>query len=983
VPEKNSTSKVVLEGSVPKPFGEAGGSVPADGIINVSVILKPLNPVPTPSTGGVPMSRETFAARHGADPAIIEKLRQFATEHHLSVVHVSPERRTVKLEGTVADLTNAFDVTLVKCTHEGHEYRCRTGGIVVPSDLADSIQAVLGFDNRPQVRPHYRVSSNRPAAVPSDVPPSSFSPVQVAQLYNFPKGIDGTGQTIAILEFGGGYEVDVLTDYFNTIDIPMPSVTWVSVDGGQNDPAQPAPPPQKGPANPLTQAPAASVTPNSDDTEVYLDIEIAGAVAPGAKIVLYFAPNTEQDFIEALTTAIHDTTNMPSVISISWGAAEVDWTSQTLTAFNAAAAAAAALGVTVCAAAGDSGSSDDVADGVPHLDFPASSPFVLACGGTTLNAADGNITSETVWNNDYGATGGGYSFQFSLPAYQSAAGVAPPAGGGRGVPDVSGNADPDTGYAVAGTVAGGTSAVAPLWSGLIALLNQALVNPVGFLHPLLYATPASARAFRDITVGSNGAFSAGPGWDPTTGLGSPSGLNLLQYLLSNNSSITPRWEWTYQGMPPAATIAQNVGVLTVMDSPGSAQRPYVFVTGSDGNLWLNWWDYTKWVWSSLGTPPSVGIGEAVGVLTVMDSPGSAQRPYVFVRGSDGNLWVNWWDYTTWVWSSLGTPPSVGIGNEIGVLTVMDSPSSAQRPYVFVRGSDGNLWLNWWDYTTWVWSSLGTPPSVGIGEAVGVLTVMDSPGSAQRPYVFVIGSDGNLWVNWWDYSTWVWSSLGTPPSVGIGNEIGVLTVMDSPSSAQRPYVFVRGNDGNLWVNWWDYTAWVWSSLGTPPSVRLGNQVGVLTVMDSPSSAQRPYVFVRGSDGNVWGNGWDLTAWIWSSLGTPPSTGIGGEVGVLTVMDNPGAAQRPYVFVTGSDGNLWVDLWWIKSPNAFTIVPDVLTNDTGDSPAQAFNLMTAAGLVPTFTGPNVKTSWVSGQSLQPERVVATNTPVTLTLSTAPQN
>jgi kumamolisin len=259
-------------------------------------------------------------------------------------------------------------------------------------------------------------------------------------------------------------------------------------------------------------------------------------VAPGATIAVYFAPNTSQGFQDALTTAIHDATNKPSVISISWGSAESTWTAQAMTAFDSAAQDAAALGITICAASGDNGSSDGVNDGANHVDFPASSPHILACGGTSLQSAGGEITSETVWNDGEqgGAGGGGYSNQFPLPAWQASANIQPPDGGGRGVPDVSGNADPDTGYNILvdgqSLVIGGTSAVAPLWSGLIALLNEKLGKPLGFLQPAIYGLPQSASAFHDITSGSNGAFSAGPGWDAASGLGSPSGEDLLQAL---------------------------------------------------------------------------------------------------------------------------------------------------------------------------------------------------------------------------------------------------------------------------------------------------------------------------------------------------------------------------------------------------------------------------------------------------------------------
>jgi kumamolisin len=215
-----------------------------------------------------------------------------------------------------------------------------------------------------------------------------------------------------------------------------------------------------------------------------------------------------------------------------------------MTALDSAAQDAAALGVTMCAAAGDNGSSDGVNDGANHVDFPASSPHILACGGTSLQSANGVITSETVWNDGAqgGATGGGFSTQFPLPAWQASAGIKPPSGGGRGVPDVAGDADPETGYNVLvdgqKLVFGGTSAVAPLWSALIALLNEKLGKSLGFLEPTLYALPGTSGAFHDITKGSNGAFSAGPGWDAATGLGSPDGAGLLKALSNGGLTIS-------------------------------------------------------------------------------------------------------------------------------------------------------------------------------------------------------------------------------------------------------------------------------------------------------------------------------------------------------------------------------------------------------------------------------------------------------------
>ena len=517
-----ASKKVPLPGSDRNPVGTRVGDVPKEELMEISVILKPKAPMEAPQTGGAAITREEFAARYGADPGAIDQVKAFAKEYNLTVTEVAPERRTVKLQGTAADMSKAFDVPFERYELEGTQYRARTGAVQVPEEMAGSIEAVLGLDNRPHVKPHFRLHGahtpkpNAPKAV-------SYTPRQVAQLYQFPLDVDGTGQTIGILELGGGYRPADLQTYFSSIGVKEPTVIPVSVDQGKNAP---------------TNA-------NSADGEVLLDIEVAGAVAPGARLVVYFAPNTTNGFQDALTTAIHDATNKPSVISISWGGPESSWTKQAMTALDTAAQDAAQLGVSICVASGDNGSSDGVSAGGNHVDFPASSPHVLACGGTDLQSANGTISSETVWNDGAqgGATGGGFSGQFPLPSWQASASVKPPSGGGRGVPDVSGDADPESGYQVLvdgkSMVIGGTSAVAPLWSGMIALLNEKLGKPLGFLQPALYGLASSTKAFRDITQGSNGSFSAAPGWDACTGLGSPSGENLLAALGATQKKTTP------------------------------------------------------------------------------------------------------------------------------------------------------------------------------------------------------------------------------------------------------------------------------------------------------------------------------------------------------------------------------------------------------------------------------------------------------------
>jgi kumamolisin len=517
--QHTSADRVAIPGSdrTPDPEHERVGDPEPGGEVEVSVYLRPKSPVDwvdqeaaRPPAERRVLSREELAGAHGANQADVDAVRAFAAEYGLEVADVDLARRSVKLRGTLDNVARAFGAQgLGSYAHPtAGVYRGRQGPLTVPTALAGVITGVFGIDQRPQAHPHLRFHAQA-------AQPTSFTPVQVAQAYGFPTGPTGAGQTVAIIELGGGFNAADLSTYFTGLGLTAPAVSAVGVDGGTNSPG----------------------TDKNADGEVMLDIEVVGAVAPGASIAVYFAPNTDQGFLDAITTAVHDTTHKPSVVSISWGGPEDTWTQQARTQMEQAFTDAAALGVTVTAASGDNGSTDGVTDGKQHVDFPAAAPHALACGGTSLQVQNGQISSETVWNNaGGGAGGGGVSIEFAVPSYQSAAGV--PANvdsgqSGRGVPDVSGDADPGTGYTIrvdgVQETIGGTSAVAPLWAGLTALLNQALGKPVGFLHPQLYAA-AAHTAFRDITQGSNGSYQAGPGWDACTGLGSPNGTALLQAL---------------------------------------------------------------------------------------------------------------------------------------------------------------------------------------------------------------------------------------------------------------------------------------------------------------------------------------------------------------------------------------------------------------------------------------------------------------------
>ena len=532
--KKEGAAKVPLPGSERLPLAGAkpSGKLNPRETIQVTLILKPRSSreklaavekiaSQRPHSRAY-LTREQLASSFGPTPESIARIEEFARDNALAIVDENAAARSVVLSGTIAQFGRAFGVKLARCRHPTGIYRVRSGPIYLPANLAPVVQAVLGLDDRPQARSHVRLLGKRAAAAAI-----SYTPPQVARLYDFPTGLDGTGQSVAIIELGGGFTTQDLQAYFSSLGIsPTPSVLAISVDGATNSPTG---------------------DPSGPDAEVMLDIEMIGSIAPKASIYVYFAPNTDAGFVDAVSAAVNDAQHKPSIISISWGEAESAWTSQGISALEQAFQDAALVGVTVAAASGDSGSSDGVTDGLAHVDFPASSPYVLGCGGTEITTSSDKetITGEVVWNDQPsgGATGGGISDLFPLPAWQSNADVPPSAnpGGhvGRGVPDVAGDADPNSGYTIQADgsefAVGGTSAVAPLWTALLTMANQDAATggrePVGFINPTLYqSVPATSGALIEITSGSNGAYSAGPGWSACTGLGRPDGAKLLGQL---------------------------------------------------------------------------------------------------------------------------------------------------------------------------------------------------------------------------------------------------------------------------------------------------------------------------------------------------------------------------------------------------------------------------------------------------------------------
>jgi len=483
------------------------------------------------------LTRETFASTHGASPDDIAMIEHFAQEHQLEVSDIAAHRRTVLLRGSAAAMELAFGVSMVEIQHPRGNYRAATGTASVPNELNGIVQGVLGLNTRPcaqRRRVHHK---------------ETISPYwtvrEMASAYGFPAQMTADNQSIALIELGGGYHEEDLRSFFSSLQMPMPSIRWVAVDGVQNSPA---------PADQirqfldvvegrrkLSEVPEDVLAAAQSTVEVTMDIELVAALAPGAEIVVYMAPNTEQGILNAVSKAISAEEGLPAALSISWGEPETGVSMAYLNSVDEVLRDAAILGVTVCVSSGDDGAMNGATDGNPTVNFPASSPHVLSCGGSSVDNADGEDLRESAWNCSlHGmqcATGGGVSRVFEAPEWQEDHAVPPrPTGGrGRGVPDVAGPADPHRGCAI--VVGGeccssaGTSAVAPLWAALVACINTTLSARCGYITPTLYhLSKGSAKPLREITEGNNGFYQAGRGWNACTGLGSPIVKQLLEAL---------------------------------------------------------------------------------------------------------------------------------------------------------------------------------------------------------------------------------------------------------------------------------------------------------------------------------------------------------------------------------------------------------------------------------------------------------------------
>lgn len=457
--------------------------------------------IPAEFSEGHPfLSREDFEKRHNVSREKFQKFQDFAGSNNLQIQLSSDIRRYITLRGRVQDFEHAFSIKLrTYITASGRKFISYCGGIMLPVALEGIVEAIIGFDDREKA-----ISSI--VGMPRGGIAQYYTPQQVAEVYDFPAACTGKKQCIALLQFGGGYNDADMQHYFQHNKLKMPHLYWVGVNGARNSPA---------------------VYNSGFDQEVAMNIQVAGSIANDAKIVVYFAPNTDDGFLAAFAAAVHDKVHQPTVISVSWGAPEKKWSPMAMDLINEVCRNAATLGITICVAAGNKGMQNGVDDGNYHVDFPASSPYVLSCGGTKLKIFR-KIISEMPWGDGPGnAGGGGISTHFPLPWYQvdshiSVAGYTHNFNG-RALPDVAGNASPLTGYRIYahsqwGVVAG-TSSVAPLYAGLVARLNEQQNANIGFVNPLLYKQPSLCRQLSVNRYLNKKNKQNTPCWNVTTGLG--------------------------------------------------------------------------------------------------------------------------------------------------------------------------------------------------------------------------------------------------------------------------------------------------------------------------------------------------------------------------------------------------------------------------------------------------------------------------------
>ncbi|KJK59398.1 S53 family peptidase [Saccharothrix sp. ST-888] len=491
------------------------GEVAADRAITVAVSLSQrdtagletfLAQVTDPKSPGYQhyLTVDQFAQRFGATEATVAKVTAYLKAQGLKVGAVTANHLTLEASGTAAQVQQAFG-TRLSTFHDSttdRDFYANTTAPVLPAEIAAAVTDVSGLNDYAKYR-HFSTGKLSPEVATRA--PSGLSPTKARTAYNLNSalsaGYTGKGQSVAVAEFSA-FQQSNIAAYDKYYGLTPPTPTVVNAGGGTTD--------------------------LSGQGEVELDIEVIHALAPGANVKVYEAPNSDAGEVALYSKLVSD--KVP-VISISWGIYESGETASNRVAVDADFKEAAAQGQSVYAASGDSGS-DDAGNGGTSVDFPAADPYVTGTGGTTLStSSSGGWSKETTWSG----SGGGVSSVFATPSYQTKVNT----GAKRAVPDVAAVADPATGWAVytagAWYTYGGTSAAAPNWAAFTAVYNSeaaAKSKPAfGFANSTIYSLASSANygaAFHDVTSGSNGAYKAAKGYDKVTGWGSYNGAGFLK-----------------------------------------------------------------------------------------------------------------------------------------------------------------------------------------------------------------------------------------------------------------------------------------------------------------------------------------------------------------------------------------------------------------------------------------------------------------------
>lgn len=524
----------VVRGHILPDWLEEDGWRTADPMrrIRAMVVLRPADPQAVArrdAAGGPSLGVDETNRLTAPDPIVVVRLADYLAQQGLHVDPPGADGLYLPFSGPLEAVTRAFRCTFAARQVDGRLVYLNREEPQVPLWAAAHVLAVVGLENRSALRPTHRYPSR--GALPANNG-RGFFPGDLKACYNWPSTLTGAGEAIGLLEFSNGYSVQDVDAFWRQHGIEPLRVAWVSVDGTANDNGV-----------------------NAIDMECTLDVEWAGAMAPGAELVVYEAAAGADDvafslsMLRALERVGQDTLHHPGSLSISYGDAESRFPAAVLQAWDQAAMRLGLRGITVLAASGDMGAYGIRGEGrpIPHADAPASLSHVTGVGGTTLILnPDHTRRQETGWTdtNNNGASGGGVSVVFPRPVWQAAAGVplGPLGEAGRGVPDVALVADPDTGVAVVfqgePAVIGGTSASTPMWAALVALANEARVvmgRPrLGPVNPRVYAL-GGGLSFHDIVQGNNSidgveGYSCRPGWDAVTGWGSVHAAHLIQAL---------------------------------------------------------------------------------------------------------------------------------------------------------------------------------------------------------------------------------------------------------------------------------------------------------------------------------------------------------------------------------------------------------------------------------------------------------------------